>query len=156
MPLVHIDKIVSLTPGQSIKVVKSLHASEEYLQDHFPHFPVMPGVMMLETLIQAGSWLLRVTDDFKYSMVRLVEAKGLKYQDFVSPGQTLTVEVSLTKRDDKTAQLKAQGTIADGIAVTGRLIMSSANLSGSADTQTPQDKYICMELRKELSRLWVP
>ncbi len=49
-----IDRIVETRPGQSLRAVKNLTLGEEYLADHFPTFPVMPGVLMLETLVEAG------------------------------------------------------------------------------------------------------
>ena len=60
-----IDRIVELEPGVRITAVKSLTMAEEYLADHFPHFPVMPGVLMLEALTQAGAWLVRVERGFR-------------------------------------------------------------------------------------------
>ena len=59
MRFVLIDRIVEVRPGQSLVAVKNLSLAEEYLADHFPGFPVMPGVLMLEALTQAGAWLIR-------------------------------------------------------------------------------------------------
>ena len=58
-----IDRIVELEPGERVTATKSLTMAEEYLADHFPHFPVMPGVLMLEAMTQAGAWLVRVSED---------------------------------------------------------------------------------------------
>ena len=52
-----IDRIVEVRPGRGLQAVKNLTLGEEYLADHFPTFPVMPGVLMLETLVEAGAWL---------------------------------------------------------------------------------------------------
>ena len=51
-----VDRIVEVQPGRSLQAVKNLTLGEEYLADHFPTFPVMPGVLMLETLVEAGAW----------------------------------------------------------------------------------------------------
>ena len=77
--------------------------TEEYLADHFPEFPVLPGVFMLEAATQAGAWLLRLSEDFAHSIISLKEAKNVKYADFVPPGQTLEVTVSIIKKDDRLA-----------------------------------------------------
>ena len=69
-----IDRIVELQPGRSLWAYKNLTLGEEYLADHFPTFPVMPGVLMLHTLVEAGAWLLRLSDDYRYSVVTLREA----------------------------------------------------------------------------------
>ena len=66
-----IDRIASTSAGCPITAVKSLTMAEEYLADHFPNFPVMPGVLMLEAMTQAGAWLVRPSEDFAHSMVVL-------------------------------------------------------------------------------------
>ena len=78
-----VDRILTLEPGKSITAVKNLSLAEEYLADHFPGFPVMPGVLMIEALVQAGGWLLRETEGFKYSTILLNEAKAVKFNNFV-------------------------------------------------------------------------
>lgn len=54
-----VDKVVELEPGRRIVAIKNLSLAEEYLADHFPGFPVMPGVFMLEAMTQASAWLIR-------------------------------------------------------------------------------------------------
>jgi hypothetical protein len=61
--------------------------AEEYLADHFPTFPVLPGVMMLEAITQAAAWLLHRRSDFAKSMAVLKEARNVKYGTFVAPGR---------------------------------------------------------------------
>ena len=60
-----LDRIIELQPGVRITAVKCLTMAEEYLADHFPNFPVMPGVLMLEAMTQAGAWLVRVERGFR-------------------------------------------------------------------------------------------
>ena len=91
MKFILIDRISEIVPGKRITAVKALSLAEEYLADHFPRFPVMPGVLMIEALVQASAWLVRVTQDFAHSMVLLSEAKNVTYKSFVSPGQVFEV-----------------------------------------------------------------
>ncbi len=104
-----IDRIVELEPGVRITAVKSLTMTEEYLADHFPNFPVMPGVLMLEAMTQAGAWLVRVSEDFAHSIVVLKQANNVKYGQFVEPGQTLTVTAEILEQTDRETKLKAYG-----------------------------------------------
>ena len=69
MQFILIDKILELNKGSDITAIKTLSIAEEYLKDHFPRFPVMPGVLMLEGLFQASAWLVRESEDFAHSMV---------------------------------------------------------------------------------------
>src|SRR6185436_13561856 len=93
MKFILIDRITELVPGERITAVKALSLAEEYLADHFPRFPVMPGVLMIEALVQTSAWLVRATQDFANSMVLLAEAKNVTYKSFVSPGQVFEVSV---------------------------------------------------------------
>src|ERR1700719_5030829 len=101
-----IDRIVAVQPGKSLRAVKNLTLGEEYLADHFPTFPVMPGVLMLETLVEAGAWLLRLTNDFRHSVIALREARNVKFGTFMEPGRQLAVTVELAEQGDGWAAVK--------------------------------------------------
>src|ERR671938_133909 len=98
-----VDRIVEVEPGRRIRAVKNLTLGEEYLADHFPTFPVMPGVLMLQTLVEAGARLLRGTEDFRHSVITLREARNVKYGTFMEPGRQMVVTVELTESDERLA-----------------------------------------------------
>src|SRR5215468_7269575 len=98
-----VDRIVEVAPGKSLRAYRNLTLGEEYLADHFPTFPVMPGVLMLQTLVEAGAWLLRLSEDFRHSVIVLREAKFVKYGTFMVPGNRLDLEVELLGQDGTTA-----------------------------------------------------
>src|SRR5262245_53197303 len=104
-----VDQIVEMEPGRSLRAVKNLTLGEEYLADHFPTFPVMPGVLMLQSLVEAGAWLLRISEDFRYSLITLQEAKNVKYGTFMEPGRQMSVWVELVDKDDRLATFKGKG-----------------------------------------------
>src|SRR6478752_10719243 len=97
MRFVLIDRITEIQTGHSLTAVKNLSLAEAYLADHFPGFPVMPGVLMLESLTQAGAWLIRATDDFAHSVILLKQAKTIKYGSFVEPGRQLELRVEMVE-----------------------------------------------------------
>lgn len=90
-----LDRVLESGEGR-IVTLKSVSASEEYLQDHFPTFPVLPGVFMLEAMVQAARELLRLRDPALARHV-LGGVRALKYGSFVRPGESMRVEVSLLK-----------------------------------------------------------
>ena len=69
MQFILIDQITELNEDSDITAIKALSIAEEYLRDHFPLFPVMPGVLMLEGLFQASAWLVRQSENFSNSMI---------------------------------------------------------------------------------------
>jgi len=123
-----IDKIESLS-ADKIVATKYVSLAEEYLSDHFPTFPVLPGVMMLEAMVQAAGWLLHTRSDFAKSMAVLKEARNVKYGTFVAPGNSLRVEVDFAKETDAGATFKALGTVNGATAVAARIELSYFNLA---------------------------
>jgi 3-hydroxyacyl-[acyl-carrier-protein] dehydratase len=151
-----IDRIVELEPGKRVKAVKALALAEEYLADHFPSFPVMPGVLMLEAMTQAGSWLIRAGEDFAHSIVVLKEARNVKYSNFVAPGQTLTVTAEIVSHDDRLTKLKAQGTVDGEVQLSGRLVLERYNLADERLGTVADDERVRRELRKLFTLLFRP
>jgi 3-hydroxyacyl-[acyl-carrier-protein] dehydratase len=93
MRFILIDKVVSIEPGKEIKTIKNISLAEEYLGDHFPTFPVLPGVLLLEGLIESASWLVRQTENYAHSMVLLEQARNVKYKSFAAPGAQIEYTV---------------------------------------------------------------
>jgi 3-hydroxyacyl-[acyl-carrier-protein] dehydratase len=95
-----VDRIVERQPGRSLRAAKFLTLGEEYLADHFPTFPVMPGVLMLQALAEAASWLWRFDSDFRYSVTALREVRNVKYDNFMQPGRCLNLTVEWAKPEE--------------------------------------------------------
>ena len=147
-----IDKIHSVTP-QRIVASKNVSLAEEYLQDHFPSFPVLPGVMMLEALTQAAGWLLYVNSGFSKSMAILKEARNLRYGNFVAPGNTLDLDVELIKPTERGASFKAVGSIDGKQALTGRLEISYFNLADTHPRYADNDQRLIKHAKARWSVL---
>ncbi len=148
-----IDRIVELIPGKSIRAVKTLRPDEDYLRDHFPLFPVMPGVLMLEAMFQASAWLVRESENFVHAGVVLKEVRNAKYSDFVSPNQELVVTAELLKQDDKLSTLKVQGEVNNNVAVSARLILERFHIGEKYPSRANAEPYCIAELLKDYSRL---
>lgn len=151
-----VDKITELESGQSITAVKNLSLAEEYLADHFPGFPVMPGVLMVEALVQTGAWLMRYTEDFKYSTILLKRARAVRFNNFVSPGKTLIVSAKLHTRDDGIAVIKGSGTVDGGSAVNAKIDLEIFNLADREPRLAESDQRQIDILKQQFAELWRP
>jgi len=142
-----LDKIEEFVPDERLVASKQVSLSEEYLQDHFPEFPVLPGVFTLEAATQASAWLLRLSEDYAHAVVSLKEAKNLKYGGFVRPGSRLTVTTELVKKDERDATFKVVGSTDAGTCMTGRLVLERYNLAESDPEQAEVDAHVVRYMR---------
>jgi 3-hydroxyacyl-[acyl-carrier-protein] dehydratase len=103
-----------------IETVKAVTSAEEYLADHFPGFPVLPGVLMLEAMVQAARKLL---EDEAGGPWVLAEVRQVRYGNMVRPGQRLMVSVERVKRDADRQEFKGVGKVGESVAVQGKFVM---------------------------------
>src|SRR2546423_9498489 len=146
-----VDRIVEVDRGRQIRMVKNLTLGEEYLADHFPSFPVMPGVLMLQTLVEASSWLLRISEEFRHSVIVLREAKNVKYGNFMEPGKTLVVTSELVEQSDdpagRLATFKGKGEVNGMATVSARLTLCCYNLRDRNPALAEMDSRIISHLK---------
>ena len=135
-----VDRVLELTP-ERIVTLKQVSMAEEYLQDHFATFPVLPGVMMLEAMVQAGRRLVESREDGRGLRMPLVlgKVRALKYGRFVKPGAALRVEVTLGKKLEGEWDLRGEATVIEPgavgeapTAVSGRFILREARINRGA------------------------
>jgi 3-hydroxyacyl-[acyl-carrier-protein] dehydratase len=151
-----VDRITELSEGKHITAIKVLTLAEEYLADHFPRFPVMPGVMMLEAMYQSSAWLIRKSEDFAHTIVVLREARNVKFSNFVEPGQVLVMQATIMRQTDETTMLKAEATVEGKTAVTARLVLERYNLADRYPTRAATDDFTRRELRDSFNILYRP
>jgi 3-hydroxyacyl-[acyl-carrier-protein] dehydratase len=158
MRFTQLDRILELEPNRRIVAVKTLSLAEEYLRDHFPRFPVMPGVLMLEAMFQASMWLILQSEDFAHTVVVLKEAKNVKYAGFVEPGRSLIVNAEIQKQDEQTTTLKASAALqgSDKDAVSARLLLERFSAEQRYPERGCRDEDIRRHLRSAFSVLYRP
>ena len=143
-----VDTIKLIEPGKRIVTTKALSLAEEYLADHFPAFPVMPGVMMLETLVQSAAWLVRLAQDYARSIVVLKSARNVRYTNFVQPGSVLRCELEAMSIEDETAKFKGLGLVDGDQAVSARLELRCFNLADREARLAEADRAIVEDLKR--------
>ncbi|HTV46971.1 MAG TPA: beta-hydroxyacyl-ACP dehydratase [Phycisphaerae bacterium] len=145
-----VDRLVSIVPAQSIIMAKNVSIAEEYLDDHFPGFPVLPGVLMLEASIQAAAWLVRQWDGFAHSLIVLKEARGIRYGTFVEPGRELQVRADVLRLDRTSSEFKIRGSVGEATAIQGRIELAHLNLADIDPALASLDKTMI----EAMSKLW--
>ncbi len=128
-----IDRVVEQADDRLV-AVKNVTLAEEYLAEHFPSFPVLPGVLVLETMVQAGRRLVaEVAAESLGPNTPLIleQARNVRYSGMVRPGQALTVEVTLRSVENDAAgqpvafELAGVGKVGDGSVCQGRFRLSA-------------------------------
>ena len=143
-----VDRITKVEVGKSLEAEKVLSLAEEYLQDHFPVRPVMPGVLMIEAMVQAGAWLVRLTQDFANSIVMLREARSVKYGQFVRPGDKMIVTVEMSRMENGLAEIRGRGVVDGRTVVSGKFDLEYYNLTDRDPSLHERDEEIVQHFRR--------
>jgi 3-hydroxyacyl-[acyl-carrier-protein] dehydratase len=153
MRFILIDKIVSLEAGRQIKTVKNVSLAEEYLADHFPAFPVLPGVLLLEGLIESASWLVRETENFAHSMILLEQAKNVKYKSFLAPGSRIEYTVTANTIEENVSSFAGFGSSNGEQIVEAKFALRHFNLADEDSAMAAVDAKIIESMKKRLELL---
>jgi 3-hydroxyacyl-[acyl-carrier-protein] dehydratase len=148
MRFILIDKVVSLEAGREIKTVKNVSLSEEYLADHFPTFPVLPGVLLLEGLIESASWLVRQTENFAHSMILLEQARNVKYKSFLAPGSQIEYTVKAKTIEENVSSFVGSGMSQGSLIVEARFALKHFNLADEDSAMAAVDAQVIESLKK--------
>ena len=112
MPLSMMDRVLACS-DDSIATEKAVTGREKYFQDHFPQYPVLPGVLMLEGLAQAAGAWIRKTEGFIRSQTRLTRLQSAKFNELVRPPALMRFECRLDKREQNRYEFQGKA-FADG------------------------------------------
>jgi 3-hydroxyacyl-[acyl-carrier-protein] dehydratase len=148
-----IDSIVELSRGERIVAVKAVSLAEEYLADHFPTFPVLPGVLMLQALVESASWLVREALNFELGLILLREAKNVTYKSFVKPGNLLRLEVTCRRLAPDGSDFEGAGFCQQAEVVRARFGLTHWRLAEQADEV---DARIARDARARFALLRTP
>src|SRR5580658_2253524 len=121
-PMLLVDAILELEP-ERIVGIKNVTVNEPFFVGHFPDFPVMPGVLILEAMAQvAGVLVLKSIPDRKNKLVLLVSIEEAKFRRPVLPGHQLRIEMKVTRRKASVAKMHGQATV-DGVLMAEAELM---------------------------------
>lgn len=135
-PFLLVDRVLNWDSGKSITAIKNVTANEEFFNGHFPHKPVMPGVMMIEAMAQTAALLSFLTMDKKPGQNEVVYFAGIdgaRFKRPVGPGDQLRMDVEITRVARGVWKYKAKATVDGQLAVEAELMCTMRSVA-----ETPQ------------------
>jgi 3-hydroxyacyl-[acyl-carrier-protein] dehydratase len=121
-PFLLVDRVISIEPGRSIQAIKNVTANESFFEGHFPDMKIMPGVLIVEAVAQAGGILLyHSLPEPAKKLVVLSKIQTVKFRRIVVPGDRIELYAEIVKVRAKFATIKGRATVDNEIAVEGEI-----------------------------------
>lgn len=125
-PFLLIDRVIALDPGKSVTAIKNVTANEPFFQGHFPEFPVMPGVLQVEALAQAGAVMALLMPGNVGKGALLTGVDEFKFRRQVVPGDILTLTVKVLRYRSGFGKAEATATVEGEITAQGIISFATA------------------------------
>lgn len=132
MRFILVDRILSLTPGQAISAVRLIRSDEDYFADHFPGFPVVPGVLLTEMMAQTAGKCLDA-ERRPRGKAMLAKILSASFRQWVRPGDEVRLEASIVANDERFATAECLAQVGGRTAAQAKLFVTflpKGNLAG--------------------------
>jgi len=126
-PFLLIDKVIEMEEGKSATAIKNVTADEPYFVGHFPDYPVMPGVLIVEALAQTGAVCVLSMRENKGKLAFFASINNCKFRQQVIPGDTLTLSVEVISLRNTSGKAKAVAKVGDKIACEAEIMFMLGN-----------------------------
>jgi len=120
-PFLLVDKVIELDPGKSVTAIKNVTANEPFFQGHFPGYPLMPGVLIVEALAQAAGIAVAVNEENKGKLGVFSGIENMKFKKQVVPGDTLVLKAEITAFRHGLAKAKVSASVDGQVAAEGEI-----------------------------------
>ena len=131
-PILLVDRVLAIEPGKNIRALKNVTINEPFFTGHFPHRPVMPGVLMLEAMAQTAALLsfatAGVTPDDK-SVYYFAGIDGARFKRPVEPGDQLVMDVSLLRMKAGIFKFKGEARVGEELACEAELMCTMRTIA---------------------------
>ncbi|MDH7512554.1 MAG: 3-hydroxyacyl-ACP dehydratase FabZ [Clostridiales bacterium] len=130
-PFLLVDRVIDIQPGKSIVAVKNVTANESFFEGHFPKFKIMPGVLIIEAVAQAGGILLyhSISDPMK-KLVVLSKIQNARFRKIVTPGDQLRLEAEFVKLRSRVCHIRGRASVGEEVVAEGEIVASIIDLEG--------------------------
>lgn len=120
-PFLLVDKIIELEPGKKAVGIKNVTANEPFFQGHFPEYPIMPGVLIVEALAQTAGIAVAVLEENKGKLGVFASIEAIKFKYQVQPGDVLRLETEILITKMGVTKAKVKATVDDKVAAEGEI-----------------------------------
>lgn len=130
-PFILVDRVISYEPGERIIAIKNVSINEPYFAGHFPHHPVMPGVLIVEALAQAAALLTLKTENSAKNdeqVYYFVGIDGVRFKKPVTAGDQLVLKVEITRQIKGVWKYSARAEVADQLVTEAQLMCTARNI----------------------------
>lgn len=122
-PFLLVDKVIEIKKGRSIIALKNVTYNEPFFQGHFPDLKVMPGVLVMEAIAQAGGILLYYSiPDPENKFVFLSKIDKAKFRKPIVPGDQIRIEVDMLKLKNRICQIRGKAMVEGEVAAEGEIL----------------------------------
>jgi 3-hydroxyacyl-[acyl-carrier-protein] dehydratase len=129
-PFLLVDRVLEIVPRKTIVALKNVTCNEQFFQGHFPEWKIMPGVLILEAMAQAGAVLLFGSiPDPETKFVVLSKVDKAKFKRMVVPGDQLRLEVAWTREKARICQMKGRALVGDEVAAEAEIYATVLDVS---------------------------
>ena len=137
-PFLLVDEVVELKPRQRIVALKHVQATEPYFAGHFPGAPVMPGVLIVEALAQAGALLLlREVPDRDHKLVFFAGIDQARFRHPVFPGNELRLEITVLSWRNTIAKMEGKAYVGERLVAEAQLLAKLVDRDKAQNSETP-------------------
>jgi len=123
-PFLLVDRIIELEPGKRAVGLKNVTINEPFFQGHFPDYPVMPGVLIVEALAQVGCVAVLSVEENRGKLGFFAGIDGFRFRDQVKPGDQLRLEVELTRVKGSIGKGQATAKVDDKVVAEGEIMFA--------------------------------
>ncbi|MEO5348450.1 MAG: 3-hydroxyacyl-ACP dehydratase FabZ [Magnetococcus sp. YQC-3] len=134
-PFLLVDRIVEVVPGERLVAIKNVSFNEPHFMGHFPGYPVMPGVLILEAMAQAGALLAGKTDPASVCsrLVYFMTIDNVRFRKPVVPGDQLRLELTLLKRRREVWRFSGRAYVDEGLVTEAELMAMTRDAEPGSD-----------------------
>jgi 3-hydroxyacyl-[acyl-carrier-protein] dehydratase len=125
-PFLLVDRIVELEEGKRAVGIKNVTANEPFFQGHYPEFPVMPGVLIVEAMAQVGAVAILKLPEYAGKLPLFVGIDGVRFRKQVIPGDQLRLEVELVKLKASVGKSRGRAYVGEQLVCEGELMFAIA------------------------------